>query len=446
MDIEDTAKCSCSADAPLPPSTARYRTFFDMPREVRLRVFHHLSEMDLLMVSKVCRDWRTLALDGALWRVLNAGAWGHNVTDTQLGVIGTTAAGFLRVANFRGCVQLRPETLKSIAACAPNLETLVLTGCQSLTSAAIGDVLATQGNLRQLDLAGLTCVTEESLATLNAPNLVELNLSRCRKLSAAGMRRALVSGTGRELRVLKLTGCDKAVNNSLLEAIGQHHPQLRHLSVASCYAVTDEGVRTLMGGCTQLERLSLAICHRITDVGARAIGEHGAHITHLDVSGCTEISDAGLIPMVRGCPQLELLDLEDCSLTSDDALRAIATHCPRLRDVSLGSCEGISDDGALALTSGCTGLQRLAVDNCPAISDEVLSQLGSTTQRIEVFDCRLITEDACIQAEVRVPGLQVRSFYAWLAEAEGRYATEHRNGPDMFGLTPTSLATTCAIL
>jgi hypothetical protein len=298
------------------------------------------------------------------------------------------------------------------------LETLILTGCHQLDAMTLHQILAMLPHLRHLNLAGLSCVTDEAMYALRAPQLETLNLSRCRKLTFQGLQHTLEYGIGKHLKVLKLAGCHHAVNNSILQTIGKHHLDLRHLNLASCYHITDEGICDLLKSGIKLERLSLAICHRISDDTAREIGHHGQYLTHLDLSGCTDLSDIGLIPMIRGCPNLELIDLEDCLTLTDDLLQVIANSCPKLRDISLGSCEGITDEGVKTLMKGCKMLQHIAVDNCPALSDSIFDEIHQNLQCIEVFDCHMISEVACLEAEMRIPGLQVRSFYAWITEED----------------------------
>ncbi|KAI9594767.1 hypothetical protein BDF19DRAFT_414174 [Syncephalis fuscata] len=370
-----------------------------MPREIRLHIFRHLPKADLLNVYKVCHDWRALALDGCHWVSLDIRGWRDSITDIQLQVIANTAGSFMRHVNLRGCMQLQSSTLKTITLQATNLESLTLTGCRGLTPSAISLALTLLPNLRQLDLSGLTAVTEGSLSHFNAP---------------------LLESVGNQLHTLHMAGCERAVNDNLLAKLGQRHLQLDHLDIADCNTVTNTGIEALALGCRQLTKLSMSKCIRIGDAGVSAIGTSCPLLTHLDLSNCGEITSQALVVLSRGCPELTQLDLEECTQISDEGLHAIAVGCSNLQSVALGHCNSISDDGVFALIAKCSQLKCLAIDNCESVSSEVLTRLNASTEQIDVFDCRLITETACTQATLRAPHLQVRSSYPWLAGVERR--------------------------
>ncbi|RKP25030.1 hypothetical protein SYNPS1DRAFT_3989, partial [Syncephalis pseudoplumigaleata] len=346
-----------------------------LPRETQLQIFRHLSKLDLLAACKVSRVWRSLALDGSHWTALDVRGWHTAITDAQLLTIAEAAGSFVRHVNLRGCMQLQAPTLNAITVHAINLESLTLAGCRALTAWDIGAALTSLPSLRRLDLSGLLTVTERSMAQLDVPRLEELNLTRCRNLSAIGLWRVLMEGVGPGLTTLRIGGCERAVNNDLLANIGLRYPRLAHLSLADCNAITDTGLIKLVQGCRQLDTLSLSRCHRLTDMGIGAIGEHCPQLARLDLAGCIELTSDGLEALSRGCHQLTQIDLEDCVMVDDEGLHALAAGCPRLQDVALGFCDAISDDGVFALIAGCPGLKCLAVDNCSSISNEVLTRI-----------------------------------------------------------------------
>lgn len=73
---------------------------------------------------------------------------------------------------------------------------------------------------------------------------------------------------------------------------------------------------------------------------------------------------------------------------------------------SLSHCEMITDEGVRHVGSGACATDSLTVlelDNCPLISDAALDHLTSCAvlQRVEVYDCQLITRAGIRRLKVR---------------------------------------------
>jgi F-box and leucine-rich repeat protein 2/20 len=123
---------------------------------------------------------------------------------------------------------------------------------------------------------------------------------------------------------------------------------------------------------------------------------------------------------------MEKMDLEECSLITDATIIHLAMNCARLEKLvsaqtipeavkkltwvlfsqSLSHCELITDEGIRHLsTSQCAAenLTALELDNCPFITDASLDHLIScyNLQRIELYDCQLITRAGIRRLRVR---------------------------------------------
>lgn len=73
---------------------------------------------------------------------------------------------------------------------------------------------------------------------------------------------------------------------------------------------------------------------------------------------------------------------------------------------TLSHCELITDDGIRQLAAGSCAAESLSVlelDNCPLITDQTLEHLVSchNLQRIELYDCQMITRAAIRRLRVR---------------------------------------------
>ena len=98
----------------------------------------------------------------------------------------------------------------------------------------------------------------------------ELELSECRGVSGAALQ-AVLTGALPALETVLLTGIPE-VSNSLLAEMGLGLP-LRHINVANCIAVGNEGLRGLAVACPQLLTLNADKCTKVTDEGVVAIAE-----------------------------------------------------------------------------------------------------------------------------------------------------------------------------
>ncbi len=82
---------------------------------------------------------------------------------------------------------------------------------------------------------------------------------------------AILTGALPALECVLLTGIPE-VSNSLLAEMGLGLP-LRHISVAKCTAIGDEGLRGLAAASPQLLTLRADQCTKITDDGVVALAE-----------------------------------------------------------------------------------------------------------------------------------------------------------------------------
>ncbi|XP_071733876.1 coronatine-insensitive protein 1-like [Rutidosis leptorrhynchoides] len=92
--------------------------------------------------------------------------------------------------------------------------------------------------------------------------------------------------------------------------------------------VLDNGVRTLLMGCTKLERFSIQFqkLGGLSDGGLENIGKFGCNLRYLCL-GYVGKSDAGLMELSYGCPKLQELVVKDCpfSMEAFDIFRCRVT-------------------------------------------------------------------------------------------------------------------------
>ncbi len=121
--------------------------------------------------------------------------------------------------------------------------------------------------------------------------------------------------------------------------------------------------------------------------------------------------------LARSCHYLERMDLEECILITDASVSQLAAYCPSLESLSLSHCELITDDSIRHLgSSPCSSetLTVLELDNCPLITDQSLDHLMNchNLQRIELYDCQLITRAGIRRLRNHLPNVKVHAYFA----------------------------------
>jgi len=111
----------------------------------------------------------------------------------------------------------------------------------------------------------------------------ELDLSECRGVSGSALQ-GILTGALPALESVMLTGIPE-VSNSLLAEMGLGLP-LRHISVAKCTAIGDQGLRGLAAASPQLLTLRADQCTKITDDGVVALAESCKELQACFVQPC----------------------------------------------------------------------------------------------------------------------------------------------------------------
>ncbi|KAJ8377273.1 hypothetical protein AAFF_G00261820 [Aldrovandia affinis] len=181
------------------------------------------------------------------------------VTDFNIGQL--LHAG-IRVLVLQNCV-VSDSALLQIRC--PQLRTIIMMGCQAITSEGV-----------------------RALAD-SCPSLQTVDLGRCVALTDDGV--LALAHSGSQLEVISLRGCS-ALSDTALLALGQNC-RLLHSAYFSETHVTDEGVVGLATGvCSNsLKEIEMAHCQFLTDKAVTAVVTHCPNIRIFNFHGCPLMTD-----------------------------------------------------------------------------------------------------------------------------------------------------------
>lgn len=184
----------------------------------------------------------------------------------------------------------------------------------------------TQGDLF---VTALVEVIEAShVAVGQAPLLEALNLSGCDSLTDAALSR-LIQACPR-LSSLRLDGA-VCLTDALLQTLAHHGRgqggRLRSLVLPQSSLMTDVGLCELTHRCPQLTHLDLSAACQLTDRSVHALAAHCLHLQCLSLASSAQLSYYALRRLCLRCPRLQELDIHRrCLPTAHSAEQLEALH------------------------------------------------------------------------------------------------------------------------
>ncbi|XP_069802290.1 F-box/LRR-repeat protein 12 [Dendropsophus ebraccatus] len=310
-----------------------------LPDSVLLEVLSFLSVRDLIRSCRVCKRWKRLVLDKALWRYvdltpykLNSKILWHLVRH-WLG----TSLQTLKLKGLLNSVKkqefLTPAILQVLEKRYPCLEHLHLQ----------------ETNLRSLSYDSLP-------STLKTLELSECEIPQTWVKSSNSKTKGLLK---LENLILNKTS---SFSNHHLEAICSQS-NLKTLCLCGTYRVNDIGIQKAVPYLKGLQHLKLKECN-VTDITLHLIGCHLKQLRTLALIDFRYLTDAGLA-CLSGVKTLEKLWLEYCFCFSSSSIIAVCVSLPTLNYLNLS---GIFFEG-----QGIDEIRK-SLPQCTVIVDNVLKK------------------------------------------------------------------------
>ncbi|KAI6241499.1 Leucine Rich repeat-containing domain protein [Aphelenchoides fujianensis] len=382
-----------------------------LPKELILRIFSYLDIVSLCRCAQVCRIWNRLAMDGSNWQRVDLFSFQKDIKASVVESMAFRCGGFLKELNLKGCENIQDSAMRSFTAKCPNIEALTLRKCKHITDSTC-EYLG-----RTLDLENCTQITDYSLKFIGAsqstasaravPRLMELNISYCTNITDDGIE-LLFRGCP-NLTSFIAKGCDGLTANCF-HGLNKQMSQLQTLNLLACSAINDDTVELIANSCPHLEYLCLSKCKEITDRGINALANN---CFALNWPSARTSRTWAFVALSKNCHELERMDLEDCVLITDTALLSLNNGCPNLNSLTLSHCENLTDHSLAELCSTHKDCLRvLELDNCPNITDAALEHVRpvENLERIDLFDCQLITKDAIKKFKQHRPEVDVHAY------------------------------------
>ncbi|KAG5449636.1 Dynein regulatory complex subunit 6 [Clonorchis sinensis] len=244
--------------------------------------------------------------------------------------------------------------------------------------------------IRQLYMVNCSELTDSIVRDLMLfPSLVVINLSRCTKLTDAGVKCIAQSAYASKLRELYLAGCGNLTDRSII-CLDKQLPQLAYFSVAYCARISKPGLMRLdrwkglwqlnisgtdldnrglaaIGNLPRLHELKIAKCYSIVDAGLEKFAQRAAHLEFVDLSFCNNLTDEGIKALSFCCRHLQVIKLASCGKLTDSSTEYISIACSYLRTLDVSGCLLMTVNSLKHLKKGCKRLECLLINGCHQI-------------------------------------------------------------------------------
>eukprot|EP00762_Andalucia_godoyi_P003682 ANDGO_00646.mRNA.1 putative F-box/LRR-repeat protein C02F5.7 len=273
------------------------------------------------------------------------------------------------------------------------IEELDIRACKALVSVQFPSNPDIFPGLCKLSLKSCGKLEDKVLKCMNVPSrkVDTLDFALCIRLSGDGIM-PMIKACGPRLQ--KLSIAQMRVPDEFVKSLVQVCPNLTHLDVTSCIAVTDQGLQAL-SHLSSLEWLGCSKCDRITNVGLRALAApstskcHG--LKYIDLSENMGITDHGLKGIGKVLRKLETVILNETAVTTD-GVRALVSCSENLRELQVSDCLLIDGSICADLALNCPRLERLGLANS-VVRFEHLKPLNHKCKLLKTLD---LTNTRCV--------------------------------------------------
>lgn len=308
----------------------------------------------------------------------------------------------------RGSGYMDDKGLERLSVLFPGLRNLELQHC-SVTDDGFAKLFVynRSGNISQLKLDKPGELTDKAIRTIadNCPSLTCFILSRCSKVTSAGIK-YLVSKCPRlvNLSLNNLShplGSQKTLpprqefDNGCLAAIGESCHELEEIRLYHTSSMDAEGIQKLQSGCQKLHSLTLYDCSQIDDHCMEILAQFPV-LRSLVLVDCTRLTPKAIVNFIIKTPDLKVFTLYCCSKAFYADVAPLAeevynTLSGEMRGFRLNALQNLSVRGIgggflRLLTVLCSQITSLDLREASLVTSEDLIEVLGTCERLKTLD------------------------------------------------------------
>ncbi|KAI3994998.1 hypothetical protein MKX01_019812 [Papaver californicum] len=385
------------------PIAEEFLVRMDLTDDLLHMVFSFLDHTNLCRAAGVCRQWRSASGHEDFWKHLNFED--RNITELQ----------------FADMCRRYPKAIEVNLYATPSIHSLALTAMASLRK--LKTLILGKGQLGDAFFQSLDecialrtlCINDAALG--NGVQEIPVNHETLRHLQIIKCRVVRISVRCPLLETLSLKRTNMA--HGMLNC-----PQLQELDIGSCHKLSDAGIRAAATSCPLLTSLDMSNCSCVSDETLREIAQACANLHVLNASYCPNISlESVRMPMLTvlklvNCEgitsasmaaiafssMLEVLELDNCGL-----LTAVSLYLPHMHTIRLVHCRKFADLNlrtpllSSITISNCAALHRINITS-NSLQKLVLQKQESLKslvlrcnclQEVDLTDCEALTNSIC---------------------------------------------------
>uniref|UniRef100_A0A915PR36 F-box domain-containing protein n=1 Tax=Setaria digitata TaxID=48799 RepID=A0A915PR36_9BILA len=225
----------------------------------------------------------------------------------------------------------------------PCLQSIEISGANSLPAEILNAFLALHPNLIELELSPLSVTDDMTLSYISGlPVLQSLHIGYIQK-------------EARLLPMEPLAFCST----------------IQNLHIQNCTTLTGQSLRLILEGLVNLRSLTIISCSKVFDYSSLS---QCRLLDSLSIGHSPHLSDEELIPLAAH-KRLRSLTLNKCFNITNISIQAVLRDCT-LTNISLVSCEGITDEVLYMLASAQHAIETISVQGCPCITSKGVAALA----------------------------------------------------------------------
>lgn len=385
--------------------------------EILTQIFSKLSVRDRGRAAQVCTAWRDAAYEKSVWKGVEARLHLRQKNNNLFTSLQRRGIRKVQVLSLR-------RTIKDVISGVPNLETLNLSGCYSITDANLCNAFNQDlPNLKILNLSLCKQITDTSLNRIacHLKNLEILDLGGCCNLTNASL--SAIAIKLKKLQRLNLRSCWQITDQGICQLAGLNKEKataldqpltLKYLGLQDCPRLTDESLKYISKGLPTVESINLSFCVSVTDSGLKYLARM-PNLKELDLRACDNISDIGMAYLTEGGCTVTSLDVSFCDKIGDQALNHLSQGLFHMHSLSLNHCQ-ITDEGLMRIAKNLLDLETLNIGQCDKVTDKGLQSLAEylhNLHSIDLYGCTQLSQMG-LDAIMKLPKLTRVNFSLWL--------------------------------